>query len=192
MSTIVCVQTSRNAVAACDTLRYDGTHLQPGEMVRPSTKVIRLGSALVGCAGYQVYENVLEHWAKGAPKLDDRRSIFDFFVRFLGDLRMKYHFAGEREHNGSPFLFLDARFIILNKKGIFTVDGDLAVTQYERYWAIGSGGVFALGALDALYDENGDSEAIARRAVDAGMKFDPYSGGTTEVCTLVTSRRRRQ
>ena len=185
MSTVVCVATSRGSFIAADTRRFDGTHLQPAELVVSPTKFIRFGDSLVGMTGFQVYENLLEQWSAKEPDLSTRKSVFSFFVTFMDTIQRQYHFDGDVEEKGSSFTSFDARFLVLNAGGIFCVDGDIGVTQYRHYWAIGSGCVFALGALHALYSEAGDPRELACRAVDAGIRFDPYSGGPIDVLEYV-------
>lgn len=50
------------------------------------------------------------------------------------------------------------------------------VFEYERFWSIGSGSEYALGAMYAAYDNNDDSEAIARLGIEASCEFDTASG----------------
>ncbi|EDY86665.1 20S proteasome, A/B subunit [gamma proteobacterium HTCC5015] len=50
------------------------------------------------------------------------------------------------------------------------------VTEFERFWAVGSGAEFALGAMHALYERLDDAEAIARAGVEAGAEFNTASG----------------
>jgi len=49
------------------------------------------------------------------------------------------------------------------------------VFEYSRYWSVGSGREFALGAMHALYARLRTAEAIAKVGVDAGAEFDKNS-----------------
>ena len=58
--------------------------------------------------------------------------------------------------------------------------------EYQRFWAIGSGAEYALGAMFALYDELDDAEQIALRAVKAGAEFNSGTAlpATVRTCVL--------
>ena len=84
----------------------------------------------------------------------------------------------------SPFGNLDATFVIAGETGIFYVASDLGVTRFDRYFAIGSGADFAMGALHQLIDQDLDADTIATRAVETAIAFNIYCGG--EIQTLST------
>jgi len=49
------------------------------------------------------------------------------------------------------------------------------VDQYTRFWAVGSGAEFALGAMQVAYDLLDDAAAVARAGIEAGACFDNSS-----------------
>jgi ATP-dependent protease HslVU (ClpYQ) peptidase subunit len=55
------------------------------------------------------------------------------------------------------------------------------VFEFDRFWAIGSGRDFALGAMYSLYGKTKTAAAIAEAGVAAGAEFDT---GTSEPITL--------
>jgi ATP-dependent protease HslVU (ClpYQ) peptidase subunit len=66
--------------------------------------------------------------------------------------------------------------LIAHPAGIFGVYALREVYEYRRFWAIGSGAEYALGAMYALYDEADSAAAVARAGVAAGAEFDTGSG----------------
>jgi ATP-dependent protease HslVU (ClpYQ) peptidase subunit len=66
----------------------------------------------------------------------------------------------------------------------------MSVTEVERYFAIGSGAQFALGALHALHGTRIGAEALARRAVEAAIAFDTYCGGEVQIYRIARRRGR--
>ena len=57
--------------------------------------------------------------------------------------------------------------------------------EFSKFYAYGSGGDYALGALWATYDRADlDAEAIARHAIDAAIEFDDGTGPPIESCTI--------
>ena len=58
------------------------------------------------------------------------------------------------------------------------------VFEYTRFWAVGSGREFALGAMNAMYGRLKTAEAIARVGIDAGCTFDKNSALPMSLFTL--------
>ena len=67
--------------------------------------------------------------------------------------------------------------MIANPNGIFGLSSYRFVQEFSKFYANGSGSVYALGALFAVYnDENKTGEEIAHLGVTAGTEFDDASG----------------
>jgi ATP-dependent protease HslVU (ClpYQ) peptidase subunit len=49
------------------------------------------------------------------------------------------------------------------------------VYEFSRFWAIGSGRKFAMGAMHVAYGQDLDAHAIAEAGVRAGCEFDVNS-----------------
>ena len=144
-----------------------------------------MGSSYVAQTGWGLYENILGDYLvkTGTPRFRDEREIFVFFNRFWKRMRKDYSFVNDQpmEDDKSPFADLDASFLIVNPGGIFHVTGQMSVTRFTRFDAIGSGAPYALGALYTLYDETSGAEEIARRACGAAVHFDISCGGALDV-----------
>lgn len=65
--------------------------------------------------------------------------------------------------------------LILTPNGIFELDSYRGVDEYNKYWAVGSGRRYALGALHNEYDSEQSSEEIAIGAIKASCSFDDGS-----------------
>jgi ATP-dependent HslUV protease, peptidase subunit HslV len=65
--------------------------------------------------------------------------------------------------------------LIANPNGIFGVYSMREVFEYTRFWAVGSGREFALGAMHTQYDQLNSAEAVAETGVNAGATFDKNS-----------------
>ncbi len=110
-----------------------------------TSKIRRIGNALIGSTGWSVYDDILTDFLKskaGADvSLDTRESIFAFFITLWKALHDKYAFVNDQcDDRSSPFGDLDSDFLVLNGNGIFLVSPDMAVTRFEKYYSIGSGG----------------------------------------------------
>jgi len=62
--------------------------------------------------------------------------------------------------------------MIVNPTGIYEIESYRSVSEYTRYWALGSGKRLAMGALHALYDKSDDIVEIACAAIAAACEFD--------------------
>ncbi|HET7793529.1 MAG TPA: MFS transporter, partial [Rhizobacter sp.] len=58
------------------------------------------------------------------------------------------------------------------------------VFEFDRFWAIGSGRSFALGAMHASFDRAKTARELAEIGVKAGCEFDKNSDGPVKAQTL--------
>jgi ATP-dependent protease HslVU (ClpYQ) peptidase subunit len=194
MSVAVAVQKGRTIAIAADTQENFGDRrVLRGD--HSSSKIMKVGGSYVAQTGWGLYENILGDYLgkAGTPRLRNEREIFVFFNRFWKRMRKDYSFVNDQpmEDDKSPFADLDASFLIVNAGGIFHVTGQMSVTRFNRFDAIGSGGPYALGALHTLYDGTSDAAEIARRACAAAVHFDISCGGALDVFTIKLQGSRR-
>jgi ATP-dependent HslUV protease, peptidase subunit HslV len=193
MSIAVAVRTADKIVLATDSKRTFGGGAVPVDNLR-DVKIRQVGGAYIATTGWGVYTNILEDYLRSArqPRLADSASIFAFFRNFWKALHQRYAFVNDQcSESDSPFGDLDASFLIAAPSGIFYVACDMSVTEFEQYYAVGSGAGYALGAMHALYGPKSDAEAVARRAVAAASSLDIYCGGEVNVVTLRPRGKRR-
>jgi ATP-dependent protease HslVU (ClpYQ) peptidase subunit len=178
MSIIVSVNKNGRRVMAADSLVTLGERRIPAE-VNGISKIRTLGGALLAVAGWNVYDDVLTDYmtSQSNVSLATRSDIFRFFNGFWQALHKDYAFVNDSvDAADSPFGSLDSTFLVHNSTGIFLVTSDMGVLPFDRFYAIGSGATYALGALEALYDNDLDAEQIARGAVDIAIKMDVSCG----------------
>jgi ATP-dependent HslUV protease, peptidase subunit HslV len=183
MTIVLAVHKNDETVIAADTRLSFGNEIIPADNLRVE-KILRAGSSYIGSSGWGLYDNILADFLRGRDeiKLDDGSSIFSFFLDFWQELHKRYPFVNDQSSDkDSPFGDLDAKFLIVNSAGIFLVGNNLSVRKFEKYYAIGSGSSYSLGALDTLYDRKLDAETIARRAVLTAIKFDKSCGGDVDL-----------
>ena len=178
MSIIVSVNKNGRRVMAADSLVTLGERRIPAE-ANGISKIRTIGQALLAVAGWNVYDDVLMHYlaSNESVSLATRTDIFRFFNGFWQSLHKDYAFVNDSvDATDSPFGSLDSTFLVHNATGIFLVTSDMGVLPFERFYAIGSGAAYALGALEALYESDLDAEDIARSAVDISIKLDISCG----------------
>ncbi len=183
MSIVVAVKKNGRTVMAADSLSVFGQERIPIDNSK-ATKVRAIGTALMAMTGWSVYWNILDDLlaAREVPALGDEKEIFTFFLELWAQLRERYPFVNDQAHSkDSPFCDLDASFLVANPQGIYKVSQDVSVCRFDKYYAIGSGGVYALGGLFQIYDHESDPAVLARRAVETAIEFDIYCGGVIDV-----------
>lgn len=183
MSVVVAVaKDDRVAIASDSQVNFGDLVVPPAN--HQAMKIRRLGRSYLAVTGWALYENIFNDFIdpKRPPSLAGERAIYQFFLRLWKALHDRYGFVNDQcEEQHSPFGDLAAAFLIANRTGIFSVASDMSVTRFERYYAIGAGNDFALGALHALYDEPYPAEVLAQRAVAAAIAFNPFCGGEIQV-----------
>ncbi len=183
MSILVAVKKGKDTVLAADTLTTFGSHRYPAQN-QSVDKIRRLGSALLGSSGWEIYDDIINDFVgqKRSPSLTNEKTIFKFFVRLWAALKDRYNLVNEQcDDRDTPFGNLDATFLIANRKAIYMVSGDLSISRFEQYAAIGSGSDYALGALYNLYDQERNAATIARRAAETAIQFNVHCGGDVKV-----------
>jgi len=195
MSIAVAVSKGGRTVVAADTQENFGDRKLFHTDHRVS-KILPVGPAYLATTGWGLYDNILEDYLarSSTPRLRNRREVFSFFLRFWKDLSRRYSLVNEQPHQDdpSPFADLDSSFLVVSSGGIFYVSGNLSVSQFDRYYAVGSGSSYALGAMHVLYEQDLDAEEIVRRGCAAAMTFDLYCGGETEVLSVAGKSSKRR
>ncbi|MCA9296899.1 MAG: hypothetical protein KC983_10280 [Phycisphaerales bacterium] len=184
MSIVVAIRKNDRTVLAADSLTVFGDGETMSAANSSSRKIARLGSSVVGAAGWGVYDDILAHFLKdrAEPDFSSSANIFEFFLELWKALHETYPFVNDQAGGkDSPFGDLDSTFLIGNATGIYKVANDLGVTPFNAYYAVGSGSEYALGAIQAMYDMDLDAATIARKAVEAACTFDVHCGGEVDV-----------
>lgn len=179
MSVIVAVRKGSQIVIAADSQDNFGD-LRPPPENHEAIKLRTIGDAVLGASGWALYDDIFAHYlARRRIRLHDRRSVFDFFVKFWKDMRRNYPFVNDQpgKESDTPFANLDASFLVASPGGIFLVSSNMSVSEFRQYYAIGSGSDYAIGAVHALYDEVKNPTLIAEKAVRAAMAYDNSCGG---------------
>lgn len=173
MTTIVVVRKGDSAVIAADSLTTFGTTRLAPAYDRSPHKVVRYRESFIGVAGSAahqlVLENVLERNA--SLDLDGRAAIYETF-RKLHPVLKDEAFLNPKEEDDDPYESSQMTVMIANPSGIFAVYSMREVFEFDRFWAIGSGRDFALGAMYSVYPKARGAATIAEAGVVAGAEFD--------------------
>lgn len=183
MSIVVAAAKANRTVMAADTQSNFGTEAAPPDN-QVSSKVRRVGGSLLGRSGWGVYHNILDDLLghDEPPVMDTASDIFRFFNKMWRVLHERYAFVNDQsKRKDSPFADLGGSFLVANRQGIFYVAPNLGVTRFEKYYAIGSGADYGLGAMFQLYEREEDAGSIARAAVETAIALNVNCGGRIEL-----------
>ena len=179
MTTVVIVRKNGMVALAADTLvTFGDTRLSHG--YEANDKLFRVGDSWVGMAGTTAHFPVLRRALAALPadelKLHSRDEVFDTFLKLHPKLKETF-FLNSKEEDADPYESSQFTALIANHAGIFGVYSYREVFEFDRFWAIGTGRAFALGAMFAAFDKAKSARELAELGVRAGCEFDKNSGG---------------
>ena len=174
MTVIVAVRKGARAVIAADSAQSDGSLVVPVHFYRDFTKLLRCGECWLGSSGWSATVDALESIIRSHDRELDwssRRATFDSARRIHRLLKDDY-FVETQEEKEQPVESSQLDALIVGPAGIFEFESYRSVSEYSRYWAIGSGKTLALGAMHAVYERLSDPMDIAVAGVEAACELD--------------------
>ncbi len=182
MSTVVVVKKAGKVCIAADSLTSFGDLKLNDKYDAAHDKILRFEENYLGIVGSAAHQLVLESVfaskkiveKKIELDLSSRLSIFESFRALHPVLKQKY-FLNAKDEDDDPYESTQIDALIANPFGIFGVHSLREVTEYNRFWAIGSGAEYALGAMFAVYDKAASAEEVAHTGVAAGAEFNNAS-----------------
>ena len=173
-----CVVVKKNdeiAIAADSLVTFGDTRLS--QAYELNDKIFPVGQSFVSLAGTTAHFPVMKKLMTDMGEecqLSTREQVFETFTRVHQILKDKY-FLNTKEEEDDPYESSQITALIANPHGIFGVYSYREVFSFDRFWAIGSGKTFALGAMYAAYETLGSAREIAELGVSAGAEFDKSS-----------------
>ena len=176
MTTIAIVKKNGFAVIAADSLTTFGNTRLTAQNDASHDKILKCGDSFIGICGSAAHHLVLESVLTKTPdlKLHSKAEIFETF-RKLHPVLKDEHFLNPKEDEDDPYESSQITALIANPSGIYAIYSMREVFEYTKFWAIGSGHEFSLGAMHQAYSRHDNPVDIARAAVEAGAEFDKNS-----------------
>ena len=186
MTTVVIVRKNGMVALAADTLvTFGDTRLAHG--YEANDKLFKVGDSWIGMAGTTAHFPVLRRALAALPadelKLHSRDQVFDTFLKIHPKLKENF-FLNPKEEDADPYESSQLTALIANPAGIFGVYSYREVFEFDRFWAIGTGRAFALGAMYAALDKVKTARELADIGVRAGCEFDKNSSGPVNAHTI--------
>lgn len=188
MTTCVVVRKNREIAIASDSLvTFGDTRLS--DAYELNDKIFKIGESCITVAGTTAHFPVMRKLMNDLGtdcKLGTRDEVFDTFSKVHHILKESY-FLNTKEDEDDPYESSQITALIANPCGIFGVYSYREVFSFERFWGIGSGRHFALGAMYAVYDRLGSAREIAEIGVQAGAEFDKSSSAPVRIHSFAAS-----
>jgi ATP-dependent protease HslVU (ClpYQ) peptidase subunit len=186
MTTVTVVRKAGHIAIAADSLvTFGDTRLAHGYEM--NQKVFKVGSSYIGMSGttahFPVLRKALGALAPEDARLDSRDAVFDTFLKLHPRLKEQF-FLNTKEEDADPYESSQFTVLIANASGIYGVYSYREVFEFDRFWAIGSGRAFALGAMYGSFERSKSAREIAELGVRAGCEFDKNSAAPVRVHTL--------
>lgn len=179
MTTTVVVRKNGFAAIAADTLGMWGNMKESSKHIANHEKILKFQDNYLAFTGSSAFKLVVENWLskiKRKPKFDSVENIFDSWLSFHKTLKDNYFLRSEDE-DSDEFETSRMNVLIANPSGIFAVGVLRTVTEYNTFTAYGSGCDYAIGAMQAVYnDENKTAEDIAKIGIEVASEFDDGTG----------------
>ncbi len=186
MTTVVVARKGNTVAIAADTLvTFGDTRL--GHGYEANLKMFEVGDSWIGMAGTTAHFPVVRRALAALPpdelKLHSRDQVFETFLKLHPKLKENF-FLNPKEEDADPYESSQFTALIANHSGIFGVYSYREVFEFDRFWGIGTGRAFALGAMFASYDKAKTAREVAETGVRAGCEFDKNSSGPFHAHTI--------
>ncbi|MBI4988449.1 MAG: MFS transporter [Rhodocyclales bacterium] len=192
MTTIVAVKKNGTVAIAADSLTTFGDTRLGRQYKGEHDKILEINGSFIGLCGSSAHPLVISSLL---PKLEDvrlgsRMEVYETFRR-LHPILKEQGYLNPKEDEDDPYESSQITAIIANSSGIYGVYSYREVFDYDRFWGIGSGRNFALGAMFAAYDRCKTAAEVAKIGVMAGAEFDTATQGPIVLHTVKLARSRK-
>ncbi|GAA5787111.1 hypothetical protein GCM10007860_20240 [Chitiniphilus shinanonensis] len=174
MTTVVVVKKDNQVAIAADSQSTFGDTALGAGFDAKWNKIFQAHGSHFSISGSAAHDLVLQAALKKVKTLDftDRAGIFESFRKLHPKLKEDFYLKTEEEED-DPYESSQMTVLLANPHGIFGVYSLREVYEFERFWGIGSGRDYAIGAMHAVYDRPDLTAAdIARIGIEAGCAFD--------------------
>ena len=192
MTTLTVAKKGDRVAIAADGLTTFGDTRLPRSYKGEHDKILEINGSFIGLCGSSAHPLVISSLL---PKLEDARlgsrmEVYETFRR-LHPILKEQGYLNPKEDEDDPYESSQITALIVNNTGIYGVYSYREVFDYDRFWGIGSGRNFALGAMFAAYDRCKTAADVAKIGVEAGAEFDTATQGPIVLHTVKLARSRK-
>ncbi len=139
------------------------------------SKILIRENMLIGISGDVRYSNIIEHYLNIPYHRNDVLTMEYICTDFITSLRTiieEQKFSEERNKVSS--VPNDSMILIGYKNKLYSIWGDYSVVEFYDYYAIGSGGSYAVGSLETTRNMNLDPKKRIELALESACKFSVW------------------
>jgi ATP-dependent HslUV protease, peptidase subunit HslV len=179
MTTIAVARKNGYVAIAADTMTKWGPNKETAEYIANSEKIFKVGDTYVAITGNTTFKAILADYfsrSRVAARFDTPQNIFKTWQAMHAALKDDY-FLVPGASSDDPIESTRVDVLLANKYGIFGVAAHRTVQEFSKYYAFGSGGEIAMGAMYAVYgDKNKSAVQLTRLGVEAAAEFNDSTG----------------
>ncbi len=177
MTTITVVKKGNAVAIAADGLTTFGDTRLARSYKGEHDKILPIADSWIGICGSSAHHLVMSSVFSKLDeiKLGSRMEVYETFRR-LHPILKEHAYLNPKEDDDDPYESSQITALIANSSGIYGVYSYREVFEFDRFWGVGSGRNFALGAMHAIYDGPMTAAQVAEAGVAAGIEFDTSSG----------------
>ena len=192
MTTLVAVKKNGMAAIAADSLTTFGDTRLGRQYKGEHDKILEINGSFIGLCGSSAHPLVISSLlpTREDARLGSRMEVYETFRR-LHPILKEQGYLNPKEDEDDPYESSQITALIVNSTGIYGVYSYREVFDYDRFWGIGSGRNFALGAMFAAYDRCRTAADVAKIGVEAGAEFDTATQGPIVLHTVKLARSRK-
>ncbi len=187
MSIVVVVKKDNEIVIASDSLASRGSLLISSQYKSNSEKFVNYKDSWIGCVNDTMSTQMILHALENSKEefsFDGIDDIYTSMLKLHKILKKKYFLEPkQKKEENQTVESTNMRLLIANSSGIYGVGTDKSIEIFSKFWAIGSGGTFALGAMYHVYDKY-DAKKIAELGVQTACEFDEGSALPMQIQTI--------
>jgi len=176
MSIVVVVKKGKEIVIASDTLTSQGSREFSSKYKKNSKKFLEYKGTYIGSVGQAMSKIMLKHALNNQEHTIDFNgfdNVYSSMLELHKLLKEKYYLVPTSKKFEQTVEATKLSLLLANKSGIYKISSDRHIAELSRFWAIGSGANYALGAMHHAYSKKKYSaEDIAKIGVEAACEFD--------------------
>lgn len=184
MTIIAAVKKDGLIAIASDTSHLLGNTQQQREDVNNNAKIIEVAGNYIASTGHASISDCLEYYFDKFKDADltSRRAIFKESLRMHAFFKEELYLSENLTDEEAYFEDMGLDLLIANPTGIFGLYSERSVSEFDKFYAFGTGYRFALGSMYENYPrEELDAKAIVERSVQAAVWFDDSCSGECDV-----------
>lgn len=180
MSTLIALKDNKTKklYMGCESQTTAGNQKTYSNMSKMFRKKTHAGDIVIGISGRCSFHQIIQHDLDYNVAHSDNISYIRNLASQIREISEKLKLKSKEK----------GTVLIIFNNGIYTLEKDYYVADLNDFYAIGSGGRFALGAMSALTKTKRTNklspEEMIKISIESACDHDCYSSGDLEIETL--------